>query len=70
MERIRDRIFLATKTGDRTAKGAYDSIRRSLERLQTRRVDLIQLHAVGDLDDLERALGAGGAIEGALRARD
>ena len=70
MERIRDRIFLATKTGDRTASGAYDSIRRSLERLRVDRVDLIQLHAVGDLEDLGRATGAGGAIDGAVRARD
>jgi len=70
MGRIRDRIFLATKTGDRTAAGAYDSIRRSLERLQVDHIDLIQLHAVGDLEDLGRAVGPGGAIEGAVRARD
>jgi aryl-alcohol dehydrogenase-like predicted oxidoreductase len=70
MQRIRDRIFLATKTGNRTAGGAYDSIRRSLERLQVERVDLIQLHAVGDVRDLDVATGSGGALEGALRARD
>jgi aryl-alcohol dehydrogenase-like predicted oxidoreductase len=70
MPRIRDRIFLATKTGDRTAAGASDSIRRSLERLQTDRVDLIQLHAVCDLDDLDRATGPGGALEAAVTARD
>lgn len=70
MGRIRDRIFLATKTGDRTADGAYASIRRSLERLQVDHVDLIQLHAVGDLEDLGRAIGPGGAIEGAIRARE
>ena len=70
MDRIRDRIFLATKTGDRTASGAYDSIRRSLERLQVDHVDLIQLHAIGDLADLGQATGPGGAIEGAVKARD
>src|SRR5919201_3654360 len=70
MPRIRERIFLATKTGDRTAAGAYDSIRRSLERLRTDRVDLIQLHSVGDLEDLGRATGSSGAVEGAVRARD
>jgi hypothetical protein len=64
MSRIRDRIFLATKTGDRTASGAYDSIRRSLERLQVSHVDLIQLHAIGDLEDLGTATGPGGAVEG------
>jgi aryl-alcohol dehydrogenase-like predicted oxidoreductase len=70
MPRIRDQIFLATKTGDRTATGAYGSIVRSLGRLQVDRVDLIQLHAVCDLLDLDRATGRGGAIEGAVRARD
>jgi aryl-alcohol dehydrogenase-like predicted oxidoreductase len=70
MPRIRDRIFLSTKTGDRTARGAYDSIRRSLERLRVDRVDLIQLHAVCDVEDLGRATGPGGALEGALRARE
>jgi aryl-alcohol dehydrogenase-like predicted oxidoreductase len=70
MAKIRDRIFLASKAGDRTASGAYDSIRRSLDRLQVERLDLIQLHAVCDLADLGVATGAGGAIEGAVRARD
>lgn len=70
MGRIRERIFLASKTGDRTAAGAYDSIRRSLDRLRVDHLDLIQLHAIGDLEDLGRATGAGGALEGALRAKD
>jgi aryl-alcohol dehydrogenase-like predicted oxidoreductase len=70
MPRIRDRIFLASKTGDRSAGSAYDSIRRSLERLQVERLDLIQLHAVCDLQDLGAATGSGGAVEGAVRARD
>jgi aryl-alcohol dehydrogenase-like predicted oxidoreductase len=70
MPRIRDRIFLATKTGDRAAEDAYDSIHRSLERLRVDSVDLIQLHAIGDLDDLGGATGPGGAVEGAVRAKE
>jgi aryl-alcohol dehydrogenase-like predicted oxidoreductase len=70
MPEIRDRIFLATKTGDRAAGDAFDSIRRSLERLRADSVDLIQLHAIGDLEDLGSATGLGGAVEGAVRARD
>jgi aryl-alcohol dehydrogenase-like predicted oxidoreductase len=70
MPKIRDQIFLASKTGDRSASAAYDSIRRSLERLRVERLDLIQLHAVCDLPDLGAATGPGGAIEGAVRARD
>ena len=70
MPRIRDRIFLATKTGDPRATAAYDSIRRSLDRLQVARVDLIQLHSVGAFDDLDRRTASGGALEGAIRARE
>jgi aryl-alcohol dehydrogenase-like predicted oxidoreductase len=70
MGRIRDRIFLATKTGDRTADGAYDSIRRSLERLQVAHIDLIQHHAVGDIADLDRVTSSRGALAGALRAKE
>jgi aryl-alcohol dehydrogenase-like predicted oxidoreductase len=70
MPRIRERIFLATKTGDQTASEAYDSIRRSLERLQVAHVDLIQLHSVGAFDDLDRRTAPGGALEGAIRARE
>jgi aryl-alcohol dehydrogenase-like predicted oxidoreductase len=70
MPRIREQIFLATKTGDRAAGAAYDSIQRSLDRLRTDRVDLIQLHAVGTIDELDTVTGSGGALEGAVRARD
>jgi predicted aldo/keto reductase-like oxidoreductase len=70
MPRIRERIFLATKTGDREAGAAYDSVRRSLDRLRTDRVDLIQLHAVGNLDELDAVTRPGGALEGVVRARE
>jgi hypothetical protein len=43
---IRDRIFLATKTGLRDRDQAWAQINRSLERLQTDHLDLIQAHAV------------------------
>jgi aryl-alcohol dehydrogenase-like predicted oxidoreductase len=70
MPRIRERIFLATKTGDRERDDAARSIERSLERLQTDRLDLIQLHSVGNLEDLDRVTGPGGALEAAIAARD
>jgi aryl-alcohol dehydrogenase-like predicted oxidoreductase len=70
MPRIRERVFLATKTDVRDADGAWAQINHSLERLRTDRVDLIQVHAVGDLDDLDRATGAGGVLHAVVRARD
>jgi aryl-alcohol dehydrogenase-like predicted oxidoreductase len=70
MSRIRDDIFLATKTGLREAGPAWEQINKSLERLGTDRVDLIQLHAVGDLDELDKVTSRGGSLEAALRAVD
>ncbi len=69
MPQIRDRIFLATKTGQRGRDAAWQEINASLERLQTDRVDLIQLHAVGDLAELDAATGPDGALEAAVRAQ-
>lgn len=70
MPEIRNRIFLSTKTGDREKDAARRSIERSLERLRVDSVDLIQLHAVGDLEDLDRATGPGGALEAAIQAKE
>jgi aryl-alcohol dehydrogenase-like predicted oxidoreductase len=70
MPRIRDRIFLATKTEQRDRDGAWAQINHSLERLRTDRVDLIQIHAVGDLAELDRVTGPSGSLESAVRARD
>jgi len=70
MSRIRDRIFLATKTGNRDKESAWRQINDSLRRLQTDRVDLLQLHAVGDLDDLDAATGPEGALSAAVRAQE
>jgi len=70
MPRIRDEIFLSTKTGDRGRDDAKRSIERSLERLAVERVDLLQLHEVGDLDQLDLATAADGALEAAIEARE
>jgi aryl-alcohol dehydrogenase-like predicted oxidoreductase len=66
----RDSIFLASKTGIRTAKEAYEEIQRSLERLQTDHLDLIQLHNLVDEDEWDTAMGEDGALEAVVRARD
>ena len=52
-------FFLATKTGERSYRGAREEIRRSLDRLGVDRVDLIQLHNLVDVIEWETALGAG-----------
>jgi aryl-alcohol dehydrogenase-like predicted oxidoreductase len=70
MSRHRRDFFLATKTGSRTAPEARDDIHRSLERLRVDQVDLIQLHSLAHPDDWDQAMGPGGALEAAVRARE
>jgi aryl-alcohol dehydrogenase-like predicted oxidoreductase len=70
MSDIRDRVFLATKTGQRDRESAWRQIHASLARLQTDHVDLLQLHAVGDLGELDTATGPDGALEAAIRAEE
>lgn len=70
MEKIRPDVFLGCKTTERTKAGAREELHRSLERLRVDSFDLYQLHAVGELAELEAALGPGGAIEAFIEARE
>jgi len=63
-------FFVATKTGERTYRGAREEIRRSLDRLGVDRIDSIQLHNLVDVIDWETAHGPQGALEAAIEARD
>jgi len=65
----RDGIFLQCKTTDRTKEGAAKELRESLRRLRTDRVDLYQLHGLNQPEELDQALGPGGAMEAFLEAR-
>ncbi|MBI5288195.1 MAG: aldo/keto reductase [Chloroflexi bacterium] len=70
MQEHRERFFLATKTNERTYETAKAQFEHSLERLQTDHVDLLQLHNLVDEAEWGTALGAGGALEFAIEARD
>ena len=70
MQRHRDEVFLASKTGDRSFEKGRESIHRSLERLQTDRLDLIQLHNLVEPEDWEQAFAPGGVLEACLEARE
>ncbi len=70
LARHRHEVFLATKTGERTAAGARASLERSLERMGVDRVDLIQLHNLVEPDEWETVHRPGGALEALVAARD
>lgn len=65
----RKAVFVATKTLERTAEGAYREVAASRERLGIDRIDLLQLHAVNDFATLDQILAKGGALEGLRRAQ-
>jgi len=75
MPRLRNNVFLAGKTKDRTYDGTMRLFERSLERLQTDHLDLLQLHGFHEWSDYERAFSRDGAYraieqlkaEGAVR---
>ena len=70
MREHRGRFFLASKTGERGYEAARVQIRRSLERLKTDHLDLLQLHNLVKPDEWEMAFGPDGALRAAIEARD
>lgn len=69
ISQVRDRIFLATKTGERSKEAAKAEIHRSLERMKVDSVDLLQLHAVGTIEELNLCTSKNGSLEAALEAK-
>ncbi len=65
----RDSVFLMTKIDGRDRKTAASQIDDSLRRLQTDVIDLMQIHEVNELEDIERVFAKGGALEALLAAK-
>ena len=66
----RNKIFLSCKTQKRDKEGAREELERSLKRLKTDYFDLYQLHAISRPEEVQRALGPGGAMETFLKAKE
>ena len=66
----RDSIYIATKAMSRDAAGMKGELETSLRNLRTEMIDLYQFHAPGNMQQLERILGPGGAYETLAKARD
>lgn len=65
----RGEYFLATKTGERSCKNAKEQIERSLARMKTDYIDLIQIHYVNYVDEYKKAMAEDGAYQAALEAK-
>ena len=70
MKTRRKEAFLVTKVVDRTAEGAARQLDESLERLYTDQVDLLHLHGVCTMEDLDKVTAKGGALETIVKARE
>jgi aryl-alcohol dehydrogenase-like predicted oxidoreductase len=66
----RQKAFLMSKIDGRDRATATAQIDESLRRLQTDRIDLMQLHEVIRDSDPDRAFAAGGAMEALVAARE
>lgn len=65
----RDKAFLMTKLDGRTKQSAAEQLEQSLKRLQTDRIDLVQVHEVIRASDPARCFGPGGCMEALLEAK-
>src|SRR6266403_2699430 len=65
----RQKVFLMTKIDGRDKKTAASQIDESLRRLQTDRIDLMQIHEVIRMNDPDRVFARGGAIDALLEAK-
>jgi aryl-alcohol dehydrogenase-like predicted oxidoreductase len=69
MKTRRDEVFLATKINKRRRDDVLAELQQNLKELQTDHVDLIQVHAVNAMADLEAALAPDGALSALKQAR-
>jgi hypothetical protein len=66
----RDEVFLATKSTQRGRDGMRREIEQSFERLQTDRLDLVQVHDLHTEEQLAQVTGPDGALRAIEEYRD
>lgn len=68
LPKVRDKIFMVTKTATENGQRALDILENSLRVLRTDYVDLVHVHNIGDFSP-DRVLGKGGVLEGLREAQ-
>ncbi|MBL7079698.1 aldo/keto reductase [Candidatus Bathyarchaeota archaeon] len=69
-QKMRGSFFIAEKTRERSREGAEKALNESLAKLGVDKFDLYQMHGIGNMEELETALGEGGAIEAFKEAQE
>jgi len=67
---FRKKIFLATKTDDRTRDGSLKFLEKSLKRLKTDYIDLWQLHHLDRMEEVDEITAKGGALEALIEMQE
>jgi len=70
MKTRRQEVVLTTKTLERDKDSAWSEINRSLDRLKTDHVDLLQIHSINSIDVLEEVIDKNGSLAAAVRAKE
>ncbi len=70
LEPYRKNVFLACKTGKRTADEARAELEESLRALKTDYFDVYQLHGLDDPEEIKTVFAPGGAMETFIRAKE
>jgi predicted aldo/keto reductase-like oxidoreductase len=70
LEDVRDEVYLATKSHQRTAEGIFRELETSLRNLRTDYVDVYQLHNVANADQWKQVQAEGGALEAVYQAKE
>jgi uncharacterized protein len=66
----RDKVVLVSKIDDRTAEGAKRQLDRTLTNLKTDRLDILHFHHIDSVNDTNRIMGAGGAYQVMMQAKE
>jgi predicted aldo/keto reductase-like oxidoreductase len=64
------RVVLASKSHNREANGIRADLEESLRQLQVNYIDIYQCHFVKDVEQYEKVIGPGGALEGLRMAKE
>jgi hypothetical protein len=70
MKTRRKEVILATKTLQRDKDDAWREINTSIERLKTDYVDLLQIHSVNTMYELDKITSKNGSLYAVLRAKE